>query len=108
MAKLSEGIIDFLKKIFEGRVLDAGIFIQHWASCTLILGMAIGYISCKYSVQSQIKEIDRLQGELVDVTTDFVANSSKYNSSIRESQLQKHISMMNIELESSTTPPYDM
>ena len=108
MGKKRKESNNIFKKIFEGRIIDGTFLAHNWKLIAVFLGVTLGYISCKYHYQSQIDEIDRLQRTLQNVTTDYVSNSSKYNSSSRESQLDKYMAKMNITLHSSDTPPYNL
>jgi len=94
-------------------ILGGGIFredfiLKHIKLIGLIVFMTFLFIGNQYSCLLKMKEIDRLQKRLHDVKLEALTISVELAEYSRQSQIKILIKQQNLDLESPTTPPYQL
>jgi len=97
-----------LLRALHGRLLTADTFAHYWLHILLVLFMVLVYINNKYSCQTSMEEIRRLNHRLEVVETERVRVRGEYMSRIRESSMQELVDTMHLGLRVQTQPPYHL
>jgi len=93
-------------KIIGGDFFASNFFRRQVKLLVLMVGMAIVYISNRYSFQQEMIEIDHLRKVLTDIKYDALTRSSELTEKSRQSHIEEYVSKGNSALQTSTTPPY--
>ncbi len=97
-----------VKPLIFGRLLSLDFFKRNFVYIIALTIMTLMYISNKYVCQNSTKEVMQLKKQLIDAQTDRVNASARYNSQICESEMQRLVDSMNINLSAPEQPPYTL
>ncbi len=97
---------NILRQIMYGRVVNSDFFARNWMGMVLLAFVLLIYISGKYTCQTKMEEIRRLEHKLEVVMAERVSVRSSYMSRIRESSMQTLVKKMNLGLAVQDQPPY--
>lgn len=89
-----------------GRVVTGDFFARNWIGMLLLAFVLLIYISGKYTCQTKMEEIRRLNHTLEVVSAERVSVRSEYMSRIRESAMQKMVDSLHLNLSVQPYPPY--
>lgn len=97
---------NLLKQIMYGRVVSSDFFARNWIGMVVVLAIALIYIASKYTCQTKMEEVQRLDHELEVVRAERVRVRSDYMSQIRESSMQEMVDTLHLGLSVQEQPPY--
>ncbi len=100
--------LQYLKRAFEIDLISTDSFLSHWKRVFFVVFVAFVYISGRYSVQTQLAQIERLNKALVDVRFEALNRSSDLIGVSRPSQVKALILKQGISLEESDQPAYTL
>lgn len=90
----------------HGRILSTDFFRRHWLAVFGVVAMLMIYITNRYTCQTQMETIQRLQKELEVAKTERVREKSSYMSRIRESRMQARVDSLRLGLTVQEQPPF--
>lgn len=93
-------------KALHGRVLSMDFFRRHWLAVLGIVAMLMIYITNRYTCQTQMETIQRLERELEVAKTERIREKSAYMSRIRESKMQQKVDSLRLNLTVQEQPPF--
>lgn len=93
-------------KALHGRLLSTDFFRRHWLPVLGVVAMLMIYITNRYTCQTQMETIQRLERELEVAKTERVREKSTYMSRIRESKMQHKVDSLRLGLTVQDRPPY--
>lgn len=93
-------------RALHGRVLSTDFFRRHWLPVLGVVAMLMIYITNRYTCQTQMETIQRLERELEVAKTERIREKSTYMSRIRESKMQQKIDSLRLGLTVQERPPY--
>lgn len=96
----------FMLNALHGRILSMDFFRRHWLAVLGVVAMLMIYITNRYTCQTQMETIQRLERELEVAKTERVREKSAYMSRIRESKMQHKIDSLRLGLTVQDQPPY--
>ena len=99
---------NLLRQILYGRLVSSDFFARNWMAMLLIMFVALVYIGGKYTCQTKMEEIQRLEKEYEIVKAERVRVRSEYMSQIRESSMQTMVDTLHLNLSVQEQPPYRM
>ena len=96
-----KGIVtgDFMKKNFFKKNIG---FIVMWATMAFLL------VLMRYSVEQDMRRMDDLQKELIDVKIEALTRSSELMEISKQSAVTEQVRRKGMNLRESTTPPYKL
>lgn len=93
-------------RALHGRVLSTDFFRRHWLPVLGVVAMLMIYITNRYTCQTQMETIQRLERELEVAKTERIREKSTYMSRIRESKMQQRVDSLHLGLTVQERPPY--
>ncbi|MDE5634587.1 MAG: hypothetical protein K2I51_07980 [Muribaculaceae bacterium] len=90
----------------HGRVLSLDFMRRNWLLVLAVTTMLMIYITSRYTCQTQMETIQRLERDLEVVKTERIREKSTYMSRIRESQMQHLADSMRLGLTIQEQPPF--
>lgn len=93
-------------RALHGRVLSTDFFRRHWLAVLGVVVMLMIYITNRYTCQTQMETIQRLERELEVAKTERIREKSTYMSRIRESKMQHKVDSLGLGLTVQERPPY--
>ena len=90
----------------HGRVLSTDFFRRHWLPVFGVVAMLMIYITNRYTCQTQMETIQRLERELEVAKTERIREKSNYMSRIRESRMQARVDSLRLGLTVQEQPPF--
>ncbi|ROT04370.1 hypothetical protein EEL49_11565 [Muribaculaceae bacterium Isolate-104 (HZI)] len=98
----------FIKRIRQGEVLSSDFFARNWLTVFAGVVVVMLYITNKYTCQTKMEEIRRLETELEIVKTERLRVRSAYMSNTRESSMQHLIDSLGLNLRVQDRPPFKL
>ena len=98
----------FIKRIRQGEVLSSDFFARNWLTVFAGVLVVMLYITNKYTCQTKMEEIRRLETELEIVKTERLRVRSAYMSNTRESSMQHLIDSLGLNLRVQDRPPFKL
>lgn len=95
-----------LTDALHGRVLSTDFFRRHWLAVFGVVAMLMIYITNRYTCQTQMETIQRLERDLEVAKTERVREKSTYMSRIRESKMQARVDSLRLGLTVQEQPPF--
>lgn len=95
-------------RALHGRLLSTDFFRRHWLPVLGIVAMLMIYITNRYTCQTQMETIQRLERELEVAKTERIREKSTYMSRIRESKMQHKVDSLRLGLTVQERPPYKL
>lgn len=95
-----------VSRVVHGKFFSIDFFRRHWGAVLGVVIMLMIYITSRYSCQTQMETIQRLQTELEVAKTERIREKSAYMSRIRESVMQHKIDSLGLNLTVQEQPPY--
>lgn len=95
-----------ISDVIHGRILSTDFFRHHWLAVLGVVAMLMIYITNRYTCQTQMETIQRLQNDLEVAKTERVREKSAYMSRIRESKMQAEVDSLRLGLTVQEQPPY--
>ena len=96
----------FLQSILGGDFLTNPFIRRQGKLIVLIMIFVIFYISNRYTVQQQMKDIQNKEDTLQDIKYNALTSSSELLELTRQSRIEDYITTQNSKLQTSTNPPY--
>lgn len=93
-------------RALHGRLLSTDFFRRHWLPVLGVVAMLMIYITNRYTCQTQMETIQRLERELEVAKTERIREKSTYMSRIRESKMQQKVDSLRLGLTVQERPPY--
>lgn len=93
-------------RALHGRLISTDFFQRHWLPVLGIVVMLMIYITNRYTCQTQMETIQRLEKELEVAKTERIREKSTYMSQIRESKMQRKVDSLRLGLTIQEQPPY--
>lgn len=90
----------------HGRVLSLDFMRRNWLLVLAVTAMLMIYITSRYTCQTQMETIQRLEHDLEVVKTERIREKSTYMSRIRESQMQHLADSMRLGVTIQEQPPF--
>ena len=90
----------------HGRVLSLDFMRRNWLLVLAVTTMLMIYITSRYTCQTQMETIQRLERDLEVFKTERIREKSTYMSRIRESQMQHLADSMRLGLTIQEQPPF--
>ncbi len=97
-----------IKRIRQGEVLSSDFFARNWLTVFAGVVVVMLYITNKYTCQTKMEEIRRLETELEIVKTERLRVRSAYMSNTRESSMQHLIDSLGLNLRVQDRPPFKL
>lgn len=94
--------------IVQGRGVPLEFFKQNAWLLIITLISVIGLIGMRYSTQSKMEEINRLNTELKRAESYKLHQKSLYMSLIRETEMRRMVSEKGLNLYFQEQPPYEI
>lgn len=95
-----------MRSAVHGRMLSLDFFRRHWLAVLGVVAMLMIYITNRYTCQTQMETIQRLERELEVAKTERIREKSTYMSRIRESKMQHRVDSLGLGLTVQERPPY--
>lgn len=95
-----------LRGIREGRVLSIESFRQHAWFILIVVVVMLSLIGQRYTNQSKMREIKKLDRELALRESELVSRKAAYMSLIRENEMRRLLRERNLDLDYQEKPPY--
>lgn len=92
-------------KILRGDFLKTDIIARNLGLIILCLPMLIVYVSLRYYVEDDIKQISQLQKELEKVRIESITRSSELMKASKRSSVVKSVKERGLGLKESDQPP---
>ena len=105
-AGLDFSVGGLVSRVIHGKFFSIDFFRRHWGAVLGVVIMLMIYITSRYSCQTQMETIQRLQTELEVAKTERIREKSAYMSRIRESVMQHKIDSLGLNLTVQEQPPY--
>ncbi len=99
---------NIFKGFFRGEWFTLSTYKNHITEVLVIVTLIMIYITFKFNVQMKLREIIELRKELTNARANMINVSSEYNSRTREIQMIQLADTMNLNLNVSEQPPYDL
>lgn len=99
---------NFMGVLFGGRFLNSDLFLNNALLLGMIVIYAFIYVSNRYAFLQEIREIERLKKERIDLRYDLLTIKSEFSEKSRQSHIEKYIQENNSELKTATQPPYSI
>lgn len=93
-------------RALHGRILSMDFFRRHWLPVLGVVAMLMIYITNRYTCQTQMETIQRLERELEVAKTERIREKSSYMSRIRESKMQQKVDSLRLGLTVQERPPF--
>ncbi|MDE6283880.1 MAG: hypothetical protein K2L97_07830 [Muribaculaceae bacterium] len=97
-----------LRKAIDGQILSTDFFRRHWLPVLGVIAMLMIYITNRYTCQTQMETIQRLEKQLEVAKTERIREKSTYMSRIRESRMQHKVDSLRLGLTVQEQPPYSL
>lgn len=98
----------FMGILFGGRFLNSDLFLNNALLLGMIVIYAFIYVSNRYAFLQEIREIEKLKKERIDLRYDLLTIKSEFSEKSRQSHIEKYIQENNSELKTATQPPYSI
>ena len=99
-------ILRTIMHILGGDILKDDFIVKHTKMIVLVVLLLFFYISNRYTCITKLREIDRLQKQLIEVKSEALDLSAELTSNTRPSQVEELIKRQGLGLEKAKTPPY--
>lgn len=97
-----------MRRAAQGKLLSTDFFRRHWLPVLGVVAMLMIYITNRYTCQTQMETIQRLERELEVAKTERIREKSTYMSRIRESKIQQQVDSLRLGLTVQDRPPYKL
>jgi hypothetical protein len=104
----SERVWPMLKRTIHGQILSTDFFRRHWLPVLGIVVMLMIYITNRYTCQTQMETIQKLEHQLEVAKTERIREKSTYMSRIRESKMQHKVDSLRLGLTVQERPPFQL
>ena len=98
----------FYKAYKTGRGAEQRLLARNWLTVFAGVVVVMLYITNKYTCQTKMEEIRRLETELEIVKTERLRVRSAYMSNTRESSMQHLIDSLGLNLRVQDRPPFKL
>lgn len=95
-----------LRQVMFGQVVSSDFFARNWVAMMLIVAMILVYIAGKYTCQTKMEQVRRLNRELETVRAERIRAKSEYMGKIRESAMQGMVDTLHLGLRIQEYPPF--
>lgn len=95
-----------LRQIMYGQIVSGDFFARNWMALLLLVMMALVYIASKYTCQTKMEQVRRLNSELERVSSESIRAKSEYMGKVRESAMQQMVDTLHLGLAVSENPPF--
>ncbi len=99
---------NFMLRALNGRFLSVDFFRRNWLVVLGLVVMLMLYMSNRYTCQTQMEQIQKLEKELEVAKTERIRAKSTYMSRIRESQMLHMVDSMKLGITVQEQPPYTL
>ena len=106
MAKKTGRQDSFVMRALHGRILSVDFFRRNWLVVLGVVVMLMVYMTNRYTCQTQMEKIQKLEKELEVAKTERVRAKSAYMSRIRESSMQHLVDSLHLGITVQDQPPY--
>src|SRR5574344_949401 len=106
MAKNKENKSSFINDFLHGTIVSYKFFAKHWPHVACLMIFIIVFIASKYTVQTQMEQIIKLNKDLNNAKTEMVRESANFNSRTREPEMRQMLDTLHIGLTSPEQPPF--
>ena len=95
-------------RALHGRILSVDFFRRNWLVVLGVVVMLMVYMTNRYTCQTQMEKIQKLEKELEVAKTERVRAKSAYMSRIRESSMQHLVDSLHLGITVQDQPPYSL
>lgn len=95
-----------MRQLMYGRVVSSDFFARNWIVLLVIIFLILVYIAGKYTCQTKMEQVRRLETRLEVVKAERVRARSDYMSKIRESAMQQLVDTNHLGLKVQEYPPF--
>lgn len=97
---------NILREFLYGRVVSSDFFARNGFAILVIVALSLVYISSKYTCQTKMEQVRRLDKELEVIKAECVSERSRYMSKVRETAMQQLVDTLGLDLAVQEAPPY--
>lgn len=108
MAKKSTKKTSILRSALHGRILSVDFFRRNWLVVLAVVVMLMVYMTNRYTCQTQMERIQKLEQELEVAKTERIRAKSAYMSRIRESSMQHLVDSLHLGITVQEQPPFKL
>ncbi|MCM1005549.1 MAG: FtsL-like putative cell division protein [Prevotella sp.] len=95
-----------VRNIIDGRMVSLELFKRHGWFILIATVIVIALIGQRYTNQTKMQEIKRLEKELAQSKSIEINEKAKYMSLIRENEMRKLLKEKHLNLDYQEQPPY--
>lgn len=106
--KKSGGLMRSVNTVTQGRGVPLEFFKKNAWLLIITMISVIGLIGMRYSTQSKMQEINRLNRELKRAESEKLMRKSEYMSLIRETEMRRLVAEQGLPLYFQEQPPYEI
>lgn len=92
----------------QGRLLSLEFFINHAWLILIAVVVALALIGQRYTNQSKMRQIKKLDHELALLKGEHVATKAAYMSLIRENEMRRLVRSRGLQLDYQEQPPFTL
>lgn len=97
-----------LRQLREGRFLSLEFFRNHAWLILIAVVMVLALIGQRYTNQTKMNQIKRLERELAVLESEQVTQKAQYMSLIRENEMRRLLRQHNLDLDYQEQPPFTL
>lgn len=97
-----------ISRALHGRILSVDFFRRNWLVVLGVVVMLMVYMTNRYTCQTQMERIQRLEKDLEVAKTERIRAKSTYMSRIRESSMQHLVDSMRLGITVQEQPPFKL
>lgn len=95
-----------LRQLMYGHVVSSDFFARNWMALMLLVVFIVVYIAGKYTCQTKMGEVRKLNVDLETVRAERIRVRSQYMGRVRESAMQEMVDTLHLGLKVHENPPY--
>lgn len=108
MTKNSGRHNSIMMRALHGRILSVDFFRRNWLVVLGVVVMLMVYMTNRYTCQTQMERIQRLEKDLEVAKTERIRAKSTYMSRIRESSMQHLVDSLHLGITVQEQPPFKL
>lgn len=108
MAKKTKRQDNIWRRALHGRLLSVDFFRRNWLVVLAVVVMLMVYMTNRYTCQTQMERIQKLERELEVAKTERIRAKSAYMSRIRESSMQHLVDSLHLGITVQEQPPFKL
>lgn len=97
---------EWMQELREGRSISLELFRKNAWLVILMMVTMIALMGLRYKTKTRMREINRLNNQLIEARSEMLMEKAEYMSLVRESEMERLVNEKGLGLSFQEQPPY--